>query len=366
MGDNVNEIRGAFTDILAISELRGSYPNVPIAADVDYAALTANDPDPTFLTLPIGKANVKSGNNRYYDDAFVTELMRQTLANRPIGLMGHLSDAERATAFPKESLHWVGAVRDGDLIWGKAYVIGEARERVRRYRASGKSIATSIDAHATGNWDESLKAYRMDAATLRLNQIDLAPADRAGIGDLARVPMLTTEMQDEVVDNVPQEIHMPDKLEIIQELKREDARLLPDEVRAAILETVQAPPEVAQVQELRAALGVDDKANLAQIVTEMRTQRDEQTKAAIKSRITELATSVKVEDVRGVVIEMVEGKNPQTIQEAEAAYQQIIEMQTIKNLLASTVQRVMGPPQRTPVAAQQGANKYFVIPQEAN
>lgn len=362
MGEQVNEFRGQFTDVLAITELRGQYPNVPIAADVDYAALVAGDDDPQFLTLPIAKVNVKSGNNRYYDEEFVMEVMRQTLANKPIGLMGHLSETERATAFPKESLHWVGAVRDGDLVWGKAYLIGEARERVRRYKASGKTLATSIDAFASGDWDESLKAHRMSAKSLRLNQIDLAPADRAGIADLARVPMLTTEMQDETTQESKK---MPDKLEIIQELKREDARLLPDEVRAAILETVQTPPEVAMVAELRQALGVDDKADLAKLISEMRQKQEEQDKAAVKARITELASDVKVEDVRGIVIEMVEGKNPQSAQEAETAYQQVIEMQNIKNLLASSVQNTMGPRQTTRVQGQQGQAKYFPIPQEA-
>jgi hypothetical protein len=371
MPENITEFRGDFQDVLVISELRGAYPNVPISADVDYAALIAGDPEPVFVTLPIGKANVKSGNNRYYDEAFVTELMRQTLANKPIGLMGHLSEAERATAFPKESLHWVGAVRDGDLIWGKAYLIGEARERVRRYKASGKSIATSIDAHATGQWDESLKAYRMDAASLRLNQIDLAPADRAGIADLARVPMLTTEIEAPQVEVQPEkENKMSDKLTILQEMTVEDARLLPKVVRDAVLADVPTPPQVAMVQELCTALGVEE-SQLKTTITEMQRVQEQQRKDAIKSRITELAADpdkgVKVESVRGLVVELVGARQPATVQEAETAYQQVIEMAAVKAALAAQVQNTMGPRQRT-VVQRQGSNerKYFDIPQEAN
>src|SRR5690606_27672453 len=145
---------------------------VPIAADVDYAALIAGDDAPVFLTLPIGKAGATSGNKRHYDDAFVQELERQTLANKPIGLMGHLTEQERATAFPAEAVHWVGAIRDGDTLWGKAYVVpGAVRDRIQRYKAQGKAIATSIDAFAEGIYDESLKAMRMVAKSLRLNQI---------------------------------------------------------------------------------------------------------------------------------------------------------------------------------------------------
>ena len=45
MGYDPQPISGAFRDILVIAELRGSYPNVPISADVDYAALTQGDPE---------------------------------------------------------------------------------------------------------------------------------------------------------------------------------------------------------------------------------------------------------------------------------------------------------------------------------
>src|SRR5690606_11477940 len=87
---NVTEFKGSFTDVMVVTELRGAYPNVPIAPDVDYDALIAGDPNPMFLTIPIRKANVTSGNKRYYDEAFLQELERQTLENKPIGLMGHL------------------------------------------------------------------------------------------------------------------------------------------------------------------------------------------------------------------------------------------------------------------------------------
>lgn len=362
----IQDVHGQFNDVLTVTELRGSYPNVPIAVDVDYAALVAGDNDPQFLTLPIAMVNAKSGNDRYYDEAFVTELMRQTLANRPIGLMGHLSETERKTSFPKESLHWVGAVRDGDFIWGKAYIIGEARERVNRYRAMGKSIATSIDAHASGDWDESLKAFRMDAKTLKLNQIDLAPSDRAGISALARVPMLTTEMDTvtETETPIPQEV-IVDKLEIINGMTAEDARLLPKAVRDAILAEVPAAPEVETVTEMRKALGVDDKADLPKLVTEMRQEQETQRLATIRNRITELATDgIKVEAVRGMVTELVAARNPQTIAEAEAAYATVAASTHVTELLKNTVQTVMGPRQGTPLQAQHGGKIYFDIPAE--
>lgn len=373
MTEPVNEIRGEFHDVLAITELRGLYPNVPIDAGVDYAGLIAMDTrqgtEPVFITLPIGKANVTSGNKRHYDEAFLTELERQTLSLKPVGLMGHLSESERATAFPQEAVHWVGAARHGDTLWGKAYVVpGAVRDRIHLYKSQGKSIATSIDALCTGVWDESLKAHRMQASTLQLGQIDLAPSDRAGIKDLAAIPHLTTEMhtRTDVVEPAKEsEPIMPEKgkLEYINEMSADDARLLPEPVRQAIVASVPTPPEVAQVQELRQALGVDDKADLKALVTEMRQIQETQRLATIRTRITELATSgIKLEAMRGMVTELVAARNPQTLQEAETAYQQVCEMASVKAALDSTVQTTMGPPQRTPVQPQSSGKKYFEIP----
>src|SRR4030095_14401158 len=106
-------------------------------------------------------------------------------------------------------------------------------------------------------WDESLKAYRMRADTLRLGQIDLAPADRAGIPDLAAVPHLTTEMQ----DSEEEDSTMPEKgkLDYINEMTADDARRLPPPVRQAILAEAPIAPEIALVQELRSQLQLDDK-----------------------------------------------------------------------------------------------------------
>lgn len=364
MPGEVKEIRQQFTDIMVVTELRGSYPSVPIASDVDYTALIAGDPEPTFLTIPIGKANVKSGNGRYYDESFLTELMRQTLESKPVGLMGHLSDAERATAFPQEALHWVGAVREGDVLWGKAYIIGEARDRVRRYKAAGKSIATSIDAYASGTWDESLQAYRMDPSTLRLNQIDLAPSDRAGIPALARVPLLTTEMQTPT-ESVKEEESTMDKLQVIQELTEADARLLPEPVRQAVLATVATPPEVAVVANVRELLGLDTKADVAGAIAEMKRVQAEQAKAAVTSRITELVNDgIKIETVRPLVTELITARNPQTVAEVDVAYKAVSELESVKALLQARVIETMGPRQRTPVQGQNQKGKYFQIPEE--
>jgi hypothetical protein len=163
---------------------------------------------------------------------------------------------------------------------------------------------------------------------------------------------------------------MADKAQVIRELTAEDARILPEPVRAEVLKSAAPPPEVGQVAEIRAALGVDDKADLTKTITEMRQREAEQAKAAVKARITELASDkekgIKVESVRGLVTELVAARNPQSVEEADAAYAQVVEMQSVKDALTAAVQSTMGPRQTTPVAPQHGkVGKYFNIPQEA-
>lgn len=359
MTDDTRETLGMFTDVAVIWELRGSYPtDISFFPDVDIAELTKGDDDPMFLTIPIGKANVTSGNGRFYDEAWLQELERQVIANRPIGIMGHLAEEELGTRFPDEAVHWVGVRRVNEMLWAKGYIPpGAARDRVRRYKATNKTLATSIFAKAEGIWNKARGALDMLAETLNLFQIDIGPADRVGIMDLARVPLLTAEMQS---NHTQQEPTMAEKKEVLQELRKVAVPPLHG----------WTPSNAEQVNELaaiREMLGADDKADLAQLVKELREQVEEQKKAAVKSRITELATEgIKVEAVRGMVTELVNARNPQTVQEAEAAYNTVATSAHVTELLKAQVQTVMGPRQRTPVAAQQGAPKYVIYPQEAN
>lgn len=349
----------AFREVMFVSEFKGKYPDVPIAAGVDYDALVDGDDDPVFVTLPIGKVNALSGNRRFYDEAFVAELERQVLANKPIGLMGHLSAEQRATEFPMEAVHWVGARRVGELLWGKGYVPkGEARERLRRYKATKKQIATSIDAIAEGVWDDSVSAYRMQADTLKLAQIDIAPADRAGIADLAAVPHFTTEMA--VYGTQETEEEGMDREQIIREMTPADVRLLPPAVRDAVLSTAAPPPEVTQMTAIRETLGLTADDDPVASVAVLRREQDAQRAAQVVARIKELATTgdkaVKMESVRGLVIELVQARNPQSVQEAEAAYDAVIATDSIKRLLAAQVREMMGPPQGIGLNGQRAAN----------
>lgn len=354
-----------FQDVMVIWELRGDYPmDIPYFADVDIAELTAGDAEPMFLTLPIGQANVTSKNGRHYDNEFLTELEHQVMQNKPIGIMGHLKQEDLGTEFPAEAIHWVGTKRVGEMLWGKGYVPqGAARERIRRYKATNKPLATSIFAEAAGTFDKAVNAIRMAAKSLRLNQIDIGPADRVGVPSLARLPLVTAEMQNNQIED-----QQMDKLQVINEMTADDARLLPKAVQEAILATVQPVPEVALVTELRGALEVDDKADVVKLVNELKKAKDDAAKTAVSRRITELVEDkekgIKVESMRGMVTELVAARNPQSINDVEAAYTAVTEMDSVKAALQAAVNGAMGPKVTTPMQPQNGQRIYFNIPKE--
>jgi hypothetical protein len=333
---------GKFADILIIQEMRGGFPDVPFFADVDIAELTKGDDDALFLTIPIGKANVTSENKRFYDEAWLQELERQVIANRPIGIMGHLSDDEMSTKFPDEAVFWVGVQRVGELLWGKGYIpkASAARDRIRRYKSANKALATSIFATAEGIWNAARGAMDMLAETLKLQQIDIVPADRAGIPALAAIPMLTAEMN--AAQSVQQgEIEMS-KADVIKELSNAVVPPIAGWQGAQAQPEAQPVAEDSSTQAIREMLGVDGNVDLVKLFREMHEQT--QTLTAISTRISEcVATGVKFEAARPVVTELVKARNPQTVESVAGICQQVLDTPAVKEMLAGLLAGAAGP-----------------------
>lgn len=364
------DVKGQFHDTLIISEFLGSYPDIPIYKDVDIKELTDGEKTPVFVTLPIGKANVLSGNRRFYDEAFLQELDKQVKELKPVGLMGHLASDQRSWAMPPEAVHWVGTMRVKEYLLGKGFLPpGESRSRLQRYKATGKKIATSIDATGDGVWDDVMQAHKMIAETLRLNQIDIAPADRAGIADLAAVPLLTREMATEggiiVVRPIEEKKKMTEeeKAQAIREMGVKDVSSLPADVRAAIVNEFAA--------DIKKTLGIAE-GDIISEVKKIQEREVEREKTAVKNRITELATTgdtaIKSDIVREMVVEMVEAKNPKTVEEANAAFTEIVGRDSVKKALQAQLQSSMGGSQQTTMQTQQTGSapgmkgNWFVLP----
>ena len=357
-----------FTDVVAIFEFRGQYPTVPITEGVDYEALIAGDDEPLFVTMPIGKAGSTSGNKRHYDEKFIQELEKQVLLKRPIGLMGHLKDEDRKTEFPEEAVHWVGAIRENDLLWGKGYVPpGPVRDRVMRYKNTGKPLATSIDAKASGQWDADLGAMKMDGDSLDLHQIDFAPADRVGISALAVVPGLSREMEDGTTDdddNNDRSSIMADKLEVIKELTAEDAAIIPEAVRKAILETVEAPVEVEQMKTVRETLGINEGVDVNAHVVEILSEKTEQLQVQIDAKITELVDEgIKLDSAKPIVKRYIGLEAPATVDAVQECYDKVIKNEDITEMLKAQVDGA-GPEHKGTNTNGKSEAKYFVIPTE--
>lgn len=364
------DLKGQFHDTLLITEFIGSLPEVPTFKDVDIRELTDGEAKPVFVTLPIGKANVKSGNGRFYDEAFLQELNAQVIAGKPIGLMGHLASEQRGWAMPAEAVHWIGTLRVKEFLLGKGFLPpGESRMRLQRYKATGSRIATSIDATGDGVWDDTLQAHRMIASTLRLNQIDIAPADRAGIADLAAVPLLTREMATSsgiiVVRPIGEKkMTEEERAQMMREMKTTDISALPADVRAALINEYASG--------IRASLGLGE----GDLTTEMKKlqERDaEREKAAVALKITEMATTgdtaIKSEIVREMVIDAVKDRAPKTVEEAATIFTEVVGRESVKKALQSQLQTTMGGNQQTTMQTQRADNAapgmkggWFVLP----
>lgn len=260
-----------------IARLRGSFPDVPIAAGVDMEELKTLDPQPVFVTLPvIPEIGTVSKNGLLYDEALANSIEEQINTKRPGGIFGHLKDEDRDTSFPIPPAMWVGAKRVGQSLWAKAYVApGAARDHIRQLKAMGGSIATSI--YGKGAFEAVEKGVRR-LKDFDLESLDFAPPSRAALG-YAAAPFVTAEM--EAGDNPPAEeqhpmnfvtvkdVPQPLREQIIQEFvtangKRDQVAELAQQVadRDALIAEMQKSVAEARVREFDNTL----EAKIAELV----------------------------------------------------------------------------------------------------
>lgn len=264
----------------SVGEFRGGFPDVPIADGVNMDELRALDSDPVFITLPVvPKVGAVSKNGLLYDEALVNSIETQINTKRPGGRFGHLKEDERDTAYPIPEGMWLGAKREGDTLWAKAYVHGAAREHVKRLKAVGGSIATSI--YGKGQYEQTEKKGVRRLVNFSLESLDFAPPERAALG-YAAAPIVTSEMEQENPDM--------DRNQIIAELTVGD-------IPAAIREQIVAEFRT-QVQDRDTVI-----ATLKEQVVEFQRQKFE---TAVDAKVAELtawnvtdeAAKVKLEALR--------------------------------------------------------------------
>ena len=91
------------------------FPDVPIAPGVNIEALTANDPNPVFVIRPLAILDAVSDNGLVYNRAVFEAIYTQVLKKKPASRRGHVSEADRASAFPPDEGYWVGVVKDSTV-----------------------------------------------------------------------------------------------------------------------------------------------------------------------------------------------------------------------------------------------------------
>lgn len=259
-----------------ISEFRGNFPDIPVAPGVDLAELKTLDPDPVFVTLPVvPKIGMVSKNGLLYDEALVASVEQQINHKRPGGIFGHLKDEERGTAFPIPEGMWLGAKREGDQLWAKAYIPpGAAREHIKRLKAVGGQISTSI--YGKGNYEATEKAGVRRLTHFDLESLDFAPPQRAALG-VGYTPIVTSEFEQENPDM--------NKEQLIAELTVKD---IPTTLRDAIVAEAQAQNNTAQtIAELRTQVS-DRDTLIKDLQTTVAEYRRQQFEGAVDAKVAEL------------------------------------------------------------------------------
>lgn len=353
-------------DVVAVTAFAGKpgieYPDVPTADGIDVAALTEGDPAPFFVTLRIGEIDAVSGNGHWFDEAFEMDLIQQTIERRATGIMGHLRDEDRGSLFPVPDVYWVGALLAQDFAWGKAYVPpGEVREFLRRKKAQGGEVATSIYGTAGEiEWVEEREAWK--PLGFILESLDLAPPERAGVPSLAVVPKVTAEMSNQAPPPGQEPNPMKDKLEVLAALTADDARLLPDAVVSAVVQPVndKLAAHEQQIAELCDALDVEDADQLTEAVKALVEACNDAQAEAVKAKMAALVETVQVEGVRPIVMDLVQAEHPTTVQAVEKAFESVMEREHVKALVQAQVAK-QNPRQRRPIGQTSGGNNPYVI-----
>jgi len=276
-----------------VGEFRGNYPTIAPDPKVDLSALTSGDDAPFFVTLPVGEVGKVSSNGLHYDDALVKAIQEQVVGRG--GIMGHIKTEERDTAFPIEDVDWVGVARQGGILWGKGYIPpGAAREYIRRLKARGGQLATSI--YGPYEEKETLPDGTYHIRGLRLESLDLAPADRAAL-KLGGQFAITAQMEQQETDL--EDTMSLTKEQVLAELTVED---IPEALRDQIIEGVKASATAEkQLAELKQQIA-DKDAIIGTLQDQLKAKQAAEFEASLDAKVAELVNwQVEGDEAKGKV-----------------------------------------------------------------
>lgn len=158
-----------------------NYPDVPLSPGVNYGELIKGDPDPLFVTRPLGVLNAVSNNGLIYDEALLRDIETQVIQKKPGARQGHVSEENKTWQVPDDVGLWVGALRVGDTLLGKCYILPGTsfNQSVRAKKAAGSTLSNSIYGKGAfaDNGDGTVNSVGIDLET-----IDFVPMERAALG----------------------------------------------------------------------------------------------------------------------------------------------------------------------------------------
>lgn len=158
-----------------------NYPDVPLAPGVDLGELLKSDPDPLFVTRPLGVLGEISNNGLIYDDALLRDIEMQIISKKPGARQGHVSEETKSWEVPDDVGLWVGVLRVGDVLLGKCYILPGTHfnKAVRAKKAAGSTLSNSIYGKFAfvDNGDGTISSVGINLET-----IDFVPMERAALG----------------------------------------------------------------------------------------------------------------------------------------------------------------------------------------
>lgn len=323
-----------------VTEMRGDYPDVPLAPGVQ---LDSDDSEkPFFVTLPLLKIGGQSDNGFTWERDDVLRVQEEIVNKRVEGGVGHVPKDQRSTKYDLPKLRWVGATLDSETLWGKAYVpkyAGDVREFFLDAFRTGAKVGTSV--YGTRG--------KRGLSDMVLESIDLGHPDRLGFKGAGAVPVITSEMQDE--DTPMSENN--DALVAELRTDRDEAKALVAELQDSLKERDQTIAELEQskttLETLVSEFGLGDNpvADAKVMVAELAALRQRKLVADIGDVVAELVEAEAVRPyIKGYLVEETDdGVKPlvASLDEAKARVEGLLKQEHIQNLAKTLVREMRGP-----------------------
>ncbi len=308
-------------------DMSGRFPDVPMRGNIDLAELTKDDPNPTYVTLPIAQIGKSTEDGFLYTEEFVKFMERSIMSAAQTAHMGHIPKEDRETLFPVPDAFWVGAVLEGDKLWAKAYVADpKVANYARQLKAANGTLATSIYGTYDTDAMQMVKGgkWSVKPEGFSLEHIDFAPPQRAALRVDGQRMQITNHMKGTKMN----------KQQFI-------AQLQPSDLPPALREEVEKPHKelIAQLK--------DEVASTKEALAQFASKFDEMSSEIFNGRVSEtIRSTVKTNDeslfdyVKTKALAQL--KKDSSVEEIKAAVDGVVESETYTKLATAVLAQLSG------------------------